>query len=262
MATLFTFGPSHYCEKARWALDLCGLRYNEVRWAPGPHLLSVRRLAPKTSVPILRDGTATIQGSDRILDWLESSQTVPWSSRDGMLDSEEITLFEQKADEGLGIALRRLSYAMSLPKQGGKNARQLFDGVVWWQAPLARLMWPVTRKAIMTGLRASAADEPEARRELEAELDFWDAQLADQRRFLVGGCFTRADIALASLLSPIVRPPEHPVYPNMPNTKVTDQLNAAYGKRPCVRWAAQLYRDFRIPENPPRQKFEVMPPTA
>ena len=43
--TLYTFGLSHYCEKARWSLDLCGVPYQEVRWAPGPHLLTARRIA-------------------------------------------------------------------------------------------------------------------------------------------------------------------------------------------------------------------------
>ena len=248
MNTLYTFGPSHYCEKARWALDLCGLDYREVRWAPGPHLLSARRLAPGTTVPILRGSTGTIQGSDKIIDWLEASQPFAWSADGSSSDKEAITRIELRADDGLGVAVRRLAYATTLPTGGGRNARQLFNGVVGWQAPLARLMWPVTRLAIMKGLRATAKDAPEARAELEAELDHWDAQLADQRRFLVGNRFTRADIALASLLSPIARPPEHPVYPGLPNTAVTDQLNAAYGARPCARWATRLYRDFRVPQ--------------
>lgn len=245
MTILYTFGPSHYCEKARWALDLAGPHYREVRWAAGPHLLAARRMAPKTSVPILRCADGVIQGSDKIIDWLEATHQVPWSVDTTAQNDEQIAKVEQRADEGIGVAIRRLVYAMTLPNDGGRNARQLFDGVVWWQRPLARLMWPVTRKAIMKGLHASAEDAPAATAGVEEELDHFDALLGDQRRFLVGGRFTRADIALASLLSPIARPPQHPVYPRTPASEVTRQLYEAYGERPCVRWTTALYRDFR-----------------
>ena len=247
MTTLYTFGPSHYCEKARWALDLCGLAYEEVRWAPGPHLLSVRAMAPGTTVPILRCADHTIQNSDKIIDWLEATQDIAWSADTSSQETEAIAEIEQRADKGIGIAIRRLVYAMTLPEEGGRSARRLFDGVIWWQRPLARLMWPITRQAIMRGLRATADDLPEARAELEAALDFCDSLLGDQRRFLVGDRLTRADISLASLISPIARPPEHPVYPHTPSSKVTAQLNAAYGDRPSVRWTTQIYRDFRSP---------------
>lgn len=245
MNTLYTFGPSHYCEKARWALDLCGLTYNEVRWAPGPHLLAAKLVAPGSSVPILRGGGGTVQGSDKIIDWLENSQAIPWFVAESSQDAEAVAKIEARTDLGLGVAIRRLVYAMTLPSEGGRPARQLFDGVVWWQRPLARLMWPVTRKAIMSGLKASAEDLPDAKAALEAELDYCDSLMADGRRFLVGGRLTRADIALASLISPIARPPEHPVYPRTPATDVTEQLNAAYGARPSVAWALALYRDCR-----------------
>ncbi len=247
---LYTFGPSHFCEKARWALDLCGYEYHEERWAPGPHLLAARRLAPETSVPILRCAGGTIQGSDRIIDWLEKSGHPPWSLDLTAEESALATEIEQRADRGIGVAIRRLIYAMTLSRDGGRSARQLFDGVVWWQRPLARLMWPVTRRAIMRGLRASAGDVAEARAEVESELDHCDV-LADGRRFLVGDRFTRADIALASLLSPIARPAEHPVYPRAPSSRVTEQLHAAYGERPSTRWARRIYRDFRaLPTTP------------
>ncbi len=247
---LYTFGPSHFCEKARWALDLCGADYHEERWAPGPHLLAARCLAPATSVPILRCAAGTIQGSDRIIAWLEQFGQVPWSRDLTAAESAQASEIEQRADRGIGVAIRRLVYAMTLPGDGGRSARQLFDGVVWWQRPLARLMWPVTRRAIMKGLRAGAGDVAEARVEVESELNHCDA-LADGRRFLVGDRFTRADIALASLLSPIARPAEHPVYPGAPSSQVTERLHAAYGDRPSLRWARQIYRDFRtLPSAP------------
>ena len=137
---------------------------------------------------------------------------------------------------------------MSLPKEGGRSARHLFTGIVWWQRPLARVMWPVTRQAIMKGLKAGANDLPEARNEFERGLDQFDALLADGRRFLIGDRFTRADIALASLISPVAHPAQHPVYPVLPDASVMRQLNAAYGQRPAVRWATAIYRDFRTPQ--------------
>lgn len=245
MATLYTFGPSHFCEKARWALDLCALDYEEVRWAPGPHLLAVRGMAPETTVPILRTAGTTIQGSGRIIDWLETSCRPGWQPPASASEAGAIAALEAKADEGIGVTVRRLAYAMSLPKEGGRSARHLFTGVVWWQRPLARAMWPITRQAIMKGLKASANDLPEARNEFECGLDRFDALLADGRRFLVGERFTRADIALASLISPVAHPAQHPVYPFIADTSVTRQLNAAYGERPSVRWAKAIYRDFR-----------------
>lgn len=247
MATLYTFGASHYCEKARWALDLSGLDYEEVRWAPGPHLIAVRGLAPGTSVPILRLAGSTIQGSDRIIDRLEAEGRGTWYSKAAENEAAEIMRLESRADAGIGVAVRRLAYAMTLPAKGGHSARRLFTDAVWWQRSLARMMWPVTRRAIMKGLGATAADLPEAKAGLERELDHFDALLADGRRFLVGGRFTRADIALASLLSPIADPPQHPVYPGLPDSTATEALKAAYGERPCVRWAGRIYRDFRAP---------------
>lgn len=251
MATLYTFGASHYCEKARWALDLCGLDYEEVRWAPGPHLIAVRGLAPGTSVPILRLAGSTIQGSDRIIDRLEAEGRGAWCTQAAPGETEKIMWLERRADEGIGVAVRRLAYAMTLPAKGGHSARRLFTDAVWWQRPLARLMWPVTRRAIMKGLGATAADLPDARAGLERELDHFDALLQDGRRFLLGDRFTRADIALASLLSPIADPAQHPVYPGLPDSSATEALKAAYGERPCVGWARQIYRDFRSPPSAP-----------
>lgn len=247
MATLFTFGPSHYCEKARWALDLAAVPYREVRWAPGPHLLSARRIAPQSLVPILRHSGAVIQGSGRITDWAETQGRTTWTSDASPAERAEIADLEAWADNALGVAVRRLSYATSLGTESRAVAAALFRGAVWWQRPLAPLMWPVSRQAIMRGLKATAADIPDARAALERELDHLDRLVGGKNRFLVGERLGRADIAVASLLSPIIFPAEHPVYGTLPPWQAQRKIIEAYRDRPCARWTAALYRDFRRP---------------
>ncbi len=256
MATLFTFGPSHYCEKARWALDLAAVRYREVRWAPGPHLLSARRLAPRSLVPILCHSKTIIQGSGRITDWAEASGGMNWRSGASSAEKAEIAELEAWADDALGVAVRRLIYAASLGTESRAVAAALFRGAIWWQRPLAPLMWPISRRAIMRGLRATAEDIPDARAALERELDHLDRLVSGQNRFLVGDHLGRADIAVASLLSPIIFPAEHPVYGTLRPWQAQRRIMEAYRDRPCVHWTAALYRDFR---RPPRDDAAAFP---
>lgn len=246
-ATLFTFGPSHFCEKARWALDFSGLLYREVRWAPGPHVVAARSRAETSSVPILQTTQDTIQGSSAIIDWIEAQGRSVWHNKHASRESAKIGAIEQQADAGIGQAVRRLIYATSLGTEGREVAAALFRGAVWWQRPLAPLMWPISRRAIMRGLRATAEDIPEARAALEKELDHLDRLVGDRHRFLVGECLGRADIAVASLISPIVFPAEHPVYGTLRPWQAQRRIMEAYRDRPCVHWTAALYRDFRRP---------------
>src|SRR5262249_6822654 len=70
---LITFAASHFCEKARWALDWHGIDYDEVGWPPGVHLILAKLHGAKgRTVPILLDGPDVIQGSRAIIDWAES----------------------------------------------------------------------------------------------------------------------------------------------------------------------------------------------
>lgn len=58
---LLTLAPSHYCERARWALDRQAIAYDEERLAPGDHILRVRRIgASSTSLPLLVLGDGSL----------------------------------------------------------------------------------------------------------------------------------------------------------------------------------------------------------
>lgn len=245
--TLYTFAPSHFCEKARWALDVAGIGYREICWAPGPHLLPARRLAAGSSVPILRCADGVIQGSAAIIDWLEAAGHTGWRNDAAAAVREEIARLESRADDAIGPAARRLIYAAGLSVEPRPIARQLFAGASPLQRRLAWLMWPLTRRLIAVGMRARPGDLDAARADLDRELDALDARLCDGRPFLAGDRLSRADIAVASLLSPLARPPQHPVYRDFEPWTTYRRLIDDYCDRPTIRWVRRLYADHRQP---------------
>ncbi len=110
---LFTFGISHYCEKARWALEWHGVDFVEVCWPPGPHRLLARIVgADETTMPIMRLGNIIIQGSAKIMDWAEHNAT----RGDAALAprGDKAREIEQRADDAVGVQVRRHCYAETI----------------------------------------------------------------------------------------------------------------------------------------------------
>ncbi len=242
MRKLIVFGISHYCEKARWALDWHGLAYKEVNWPPGPHLIMAKRLgAPRSSVPILLDGETLVQGSDKIIDWADEQP----GHEAKRLDTPEAVALEQRADKSLGIHARRLAYAECLKTHPHVVKPALFHNLSALHLGLAHLMWPVTRRAMIRGYGLTAEAAAESRIRIEAELDMLDGLLADGRRYLTGDRFTRADIAVASLLAPFVRPDALPLYQRMEFPPALAADLARWQPRPTLKWIAKLYAEER-----------------
>ncbi len=50
---LITIPISHFCEKARWALDRAGIGYREERHVQGIHQIVARRAGGGSTVPVL-----------------------------------------------------------------------------------------------------------------------------------------------------------------------------------------------------------------
>ena len=67
---LVTIPISHYCEKARWALDRAGLGYREERHVQGIHQLAARRAGGGRTVPVLVTPEESIGESAQILEWV------------------------------------------------------------------------------------------------------------------------------------------------------------------------------------------------
>jgi glutathione S-transferase len=65
---LYTIPISHYCEKARWALDMTGFAYTEERHLQASHWRPVRRAGCSRTVPVLATGDRVLAESHDLLE--------------------------------------------------------------------------------------------------------------------------------------------------------------------------------------------------
>ncbi len=224
---LIVLPPSHYCERARWALDHIGQHYREVRWAPGIHaMLSQRRGWASSQTPILNLHTQVIQGSDKIMDWC----AIDGADRD----------LELRLEKRIGRLVRQYLYAATLSNPHSRVRSMVLDGVPAWQSVVGSALWPSVRKRMITLMNARPELVPALEAEMEVELAWFDARV-DGRQYLVGETFGRADITAASLLSPLARPPALPIYSTI---KLPPDVEAALNRwrqRPGLQWVVSTY---------------------
>lgn len=238
---LYIFPISHFSEKARWACDHHGVAYTLVRCVPGPHIATMKRLGVKrTTVPVLThsDGPP-IQGSGRIIAHLDALS--PERSLTPADDSWQA--IEKRADRDLGEALRRILYAEMMTREA--VIPLWTQDAPWWSTPLMQLVFPLMKAQITKGYKLHPTDVAEAKLAFEAAWVDLEAQLGE-RRYLLEDRLTRADIAVASLLGPLVMPAQHP-FPFRQHTlpAALEPFIAQYRGRPLWRYVERLYAEER-----------------
>ena len=115
-ARLVTIPISHFCEKARWALDRAGVDYVEQRHLQVIHVFAARRAGGGRTVPVLvtADGRVLPESSD-ILRWADARVAAERRLYpDGALGAEAAA-FEHRLDEGFGPDGRLWMYQETLP---------------------------------------------------------------------------------------------------------------------------------------------------
>ena len=211
-AILITIPLSHYCEKARGALDRVGLPYREEPHAPLLHRLATQRNDGGT-VPVLVHGSSRFIDSTAILVHADAvcggDLLYP---RDATLRSE-VDALEEQFDTELGPHTRRWAYAHLLPD--AKLLRWLWSrGVPRLESGLLPVVTPLASRLV----RAAYKVTPEgAQRSLERVRGIFRqvddrlgslGNLGSGRQFLVGQHFTAADLTFAALAAPMLLPME------------------------------------------------------
>ena len=191
---------SHYCEKARWALDRSGIDYIEEPHVPGFSGIAARRAGGKRSVPVLAIGDGTVlSDSTDILRWVDRNSGGPQ-----LFANAAAAALEDDFDLRLGPAARRVAYQPLLAWPQLPNV--LFSRAPRWEMQLRPVLGKLLVRGIRSGLRIDDAGVARSKIVIDEIFAKVEALLADGRRYLTGNSFTAADLTFAALAAPLVWP--------------------------------------------------------
>ncbi len=208
---LITIPISHYCEKARWALDRAGVAYVERAHLQLIHRIAVRRAGGGKTAPVLVCGKRVLPESAEIVEWAD--RIAPAERRLYPEDPgarAEIRELERDFDERLGPEGRRWMY-------NGLRGRQQIaidyacTGVPGWERRLLPLLYPLVWRGIDRYLDVSPSTAARSEAEVRATFDEVGERLGDGRSYLCGDRFTAADLTFAALAASVLMPPEYGV---------------------------------------------------
>jgi glutathione S-transferase len=244
---LVTIPISHYCEKARWALERAGFPYREEPHVQGLHRIAVRRAGGGRTVPVLVTPAEVIDDSTAILAWVDE-RTAP-EHRLYPADPVERSAVEalcRRLDEELGPSGRRLMYVHMLG-QRGMMLRFNNQGVSPWEDRALRWGWPLAIRYARRALDIRPGVEQEDETAAWRELDFVAGLLEDGRPYLCGGRFGAADLTFAALSAPLVLPGVYGVPLPQPELMAahTRALVERAREHPAGRFALRLIAEQR-----------------
>jgi glutathione S-transferase len=263
-ARLITIPFSHFCDKARWALDRAGIRYREEGHVPLAHMLPALRAGGRRSVPVLVTEGRVLADSTDILHFAD--ERVPAESslffRDAPELRSEAEALEAQFDAELGPASRRVVYhhllpdpALSLTVMSGAFGPSTPLGLLpprWLNPTTFQLYFPVARALMQKAMRIDEAGVARSQSALRAVFDRVNERLREGRRFLVGERFSAADLTFAALAVPVLLPPEFPVPMPPPGDFPASlrDLIASLRAEPAGAYGLRLYRDHRAKRLP------------
>jgi glutathione S-transferase len=210
---LITISISHYCEKARWALDRAGIAYDERRYLPALHQAQARRHGSVTVPVLVCKEAGTLRESSDIVAYADA--------RGGRIDCEnaEARALADDYDERLGPATRLWVYH-SLLDRTDLTTPSMTAGVSAWQKAVWRVGVKPIGFAVTKVLKIDDASAVEAEKTFRAIYADADARLADGRPYLAGDTFSIADLTFAALSAPLIGPSEYgaplPVVEDLP----------------------------------------------
>ena len=243
---LITIPISHYCEKARWALDWLQFPYIEEPHVPLFHRWATLRHAGK-SVPVLVTSEGALVDSTDILRYLNAKRN---SDRqlypDDRMLRRQIDELEELFDRKLGVSTRCWVYFYRL-KDKESMRRAWCQGTPEKEQLGFDLGFPIISLIVKKNLQITPDAAKAALQEIKQIFATVSAQLEDGRRYLVGNEFSAADLTFAALSAPVLLPPEHPIKVSKIEDLDREMRTTVEQLRttPAGEFALRLYRENR-----------------
>ena len=247
-ARLVTIPISHYCEKARWALDRAGIAYREERHVQIVHRVASRRAGGGGTVPVLVAPEGVFAQSADILAYADRH-----AEPGARLYPEEPGCAPRSIAARARLRRRprprgpALDVLPLLPRNATSGVAYNCAGVPAWE----RRAFPVMLGAMSGYIRHLFAIGPEtgtqAGAAVQRTFDAVAARLDDGRRYLCGEAFTAADLAFAALAAPAIVPPEYGVALPQPDELPPDMAAGVrtFRAHPAGAFACRLFREQR-----------------
>lgn len=215
--------PSPWSERVRWILDHKRLPYRRRSYQPIAGEAELRQKTGLTTVPVFFADGDLIGDSNAAVDWIETHQPSPPLLPADPTQRAQVRAFELAATEALApwarLALIGRYKAMDL-----QPLADHFAGKYGWS--------PEKEASAYTLLRALLADL---------------AQAVAARTYLVGDALTRADVTVATMLTPTFGHPPEDLFALDPPMRSMFGLPLADDPTltPLRRWRDDLYRHQR-----------------
>ena len=244
MLELLQFRHSPYNEKVRWALDIKHVAHRRRSLLPGPHIATVKRLTGHTHMPVLMHDGVALDGSARIIEWLDEHHGAPMLIPSDPAERAEALRIQRWFDDDITPRIRR-PVLDALLQQPSYFAANFGDGASALKrmayACVVPLAVPVIRKG--NGITDDAAIEDGHRAAKEA-LDFVVARSA-ATGYLCGNSFSIADVTAASTLAVLARPVNSSMACPQPVASAYRALMDRYAKHPGIAWTNAIYAKHR-----------------
>jgi glutathione S-transferase len=235
---------SHYNEKVRWALDYKGVPHVRRAVTPALQELTARRLRAGRTLPILQINGRTIGDSTKIIEAIERRWPDPPlypadpEQRNRALDLEEYF------DERCGHDLRRVLFNDNLAEP--EKFFALLYGADHPRIGLLRTISPVFCQVVKQRFRIRPETVEKSREIVRTAFEKIEAEVGPSG-YLVSESFTVADLTAASILSPVVVPPQFPYIKLHPDERTAEsrRFRDSLKDRPGFKWVEDMYARHR-----------------
>lgn len=253
--TLVTIGPSHFCEKARWAMDIKGVPYVEDAHVPMFHWRRLRRHGVRT-VPVVETDGQVLTHSTAIVAWADEVGTRgPRLLPEDPVARAEVERQVALWDDKVGAHARRPVYQAILPS--ASVTAQVFEGCPSWELVALRAGFPIWRSLLVRGL--GITPDKCARSQVRLIELFREASdlLDKSGAYLAGDTLTASDLTFASLSAIVLQPREYgwplPDFDalvadgRLPDGQAAITFRDTLRATPAGQHAMRLYRERRRP---------------
>jgi glutathione S-transferase len=241
---LYQLRFSHFNEKARWALDYKRVPHVRRSSLPVTHVIRAMRLTRAQTMPILSIDGKAISDSSKIIERLESDHPEPPLYPADPAERERALELQRYFGDEVGAELRRVFFFYML-RDEPEALRDMYTrpfGRV--EGGSYRAAFPLMKVSMRKAMAVNEEETEWSLRQSLAGLDRLEAEL-DGREYLAGDAFSVADLTVASLYYPMVRPLEYQyLYPEPWGTGL-DEIRSTLADRPGFAWIAEMWRRHR-----------------